>query len=151
MTRSTTAVGACLSLWAFAAGAGIEELDQHRAVWTAAGLEDYVYAYQKYCECNRDSPPATVVTVRAGRVARVHHEHADSARDVPAREGSLELYWTLDDLFALAANALEAGADVRVRYDAELGYPLELYVDYDAELVGDELDLRVTRFDAGAR
>ncbi len=139
-------IGACLALATLAARADTGELERHRALWDAAAIRDYVYAYQKYCDCRPDSPPETVVTVRDGRVIRVHHEHADSDREVPAREGSLDAYWTIDELFALAANAHENDVHVRVRYDAELGLPRVLYVDYDPELDGDELDLRVTRF-----
>jgi hypothetical protein len=29
-------------------------------------------------------------------------------------------------------------------YDAELGFPREIYIDYDTNLIGDELDLRMT-------
>jgi len=32
----------------------------------------------------------------------------------------------------------------RAAYDAELGFPREIYIDYDAKLIGDELDLRMT-------
>lgn len=149
MTRTTATLIASLAGWAAAAGAQTDELERQRARWSAAGLTDYVYAYQKYCECRPEAPPETVVTVRDGRIARVHHEHAGSAREVPARDGSLDLYWTIEDLFGLVATAREAEARVRVRYDAELGHPLELYVDYDPVLVGDELDLRITRLERG--
>jgi hypothetical protein len=33
---------------------------------------------------------------------------------------------------------------VRAAYDAGLGFPREIYIDYDTNLIGDELDLRVT-------
>jgi hypothetical protein len=33
---------------------------------------------------------------------------------------------------------------VRTLYDDALGFPREVYIDYDAELIGDELDLRLT-------
>lgn len=146
MKRSMTCVASSLALAALAASAETDELEQNRARWDAAGMQNYVYGYQKYCDCHRDAPPETVVTVSGGRVARVHHEHAGSERQVPARDGSLDLYWTVDELFTLAADAYAAEAEVRVRYDPELGMPLELYVDYDPDLVGDELDLRITRF-----
>lgn len=151
MNRSITCLVSCLAVPALACGAAPDELADQRALWDAAGIEDYVYAYQKFCECHRDAPPETVVTVREGRITRVHHEHADSDRQVPARDGSFDLYWTIDELFALAAGAYDAGAEVRADYDAELGLPRRLYVDYDAALVGEELDIRITRFSAGAR
>jgi hypothetical protein len=33
---------------------------------------------------------------------------------------------------------------VRASYDAGLGYPREVYIDYDADFIGDELDVRLT-------
>jgi hypothetical protein len=116
----------------------------HWARWKAAGLTSYEYAYNKYCECHRDTPPETIVNVSGGVVTRVYHLHPGSTREVPARAGSLALYWTIDDLFALIELATERKAVVRVRYNEELGYPTAIFVDYDAELVGDELDVRLT-------
>ena len=72
---------------------------------------------------------------------------------MPAADKNFEYYWTVDGLFGLIASALERGVQVRAAYDAELGFPREVYIDYDANFIGDELDLRltgVTRLD-GAR
>jgi hypothetical protein len=139
---------AALAAWTSAAGQGEEELSAQRERWTAnAGDGSYRYGYRKYCDCNRETPPETVVTVERGAITRVYHLHTDSEREVPAREGSLDLYWTIDGLFDLVATALESEATVRVRYDAELGYPTLIYVDYDPGFVGDELDLRLTRLE----
>ncbi len=152
MKRTLTGLmSTAIVLGAGAAHADADALERHRALWSEAGVDDYVYAYQKHCECHRDTPPETVVTVRGGEIARVHHEHADSDRRVPAREGSLDLYWTVEGLFGLIGNALAAEASVRASYDAELGHPLEIFVDYDPELVGDEVDLRITRLRAAGR
>lgn len=120
-----------------------ERLAAERSRWQAAQSGDYRYAYRKFCECNREEPPLTVVTVQSGRIERVHHLHSDSEREVPAREGSLELYWTIDDLFDKLALAIERDATVRVEYHAELGYPISLFIDYDAAFDGDEIDLRL--------
>ncbi|HEY7672761.1 MAG TPA: DUF6174 domain-containing protein [Gammaproteobacteria bacterium] len=130
-----------------AGAAAVDELQASWARWTAAGLASYEYGYNKYCECHRDTPPETVVVVADGAVERVYHLFGDSAREVPAREGSTDLYWTIDDLFRLIEGALERNATVRARYDAALGYPTAVYVDYDAEFIGDEIDVRLTRLE----
>lgn len=135
------ACGALLSAFALAQS---NELELNRARWQAAALAGYKYGYNKYCDCHRDTPPETFVTVRAGAVVAVHHRHTDSPREVPAREGSLEYYWTIDELFSLLESGLAREAVVKVRYDEQLGYPSEIYIDYDASLVGDELDVRLT-------
>jgi hypothetical protein len=120
------------------------ELDGARARWRSAALGSYEYGYHKFCECHRESPPETVVTVRGGGVTGVRHRPVGGATEVPAAEKNFEYYWTVDGLFALIASALERGVQVRAAYDAELGFPREIYIDYDSNLIGDELDLRLT-------
>ncbi len=120
------------------------ELDAARARWESAALSGYEYSYHKYCECHRDSPPETTVTVREGKVVGVRHRPVGSATEVPAADKNLEYYWTVDGLFRLIASAQARGVQARAQYDAALGFPREVYIDYDADFIGDELDVRLT-------
>ena len=63
---------------------------------------------------------------------------------VPAADKNLEYYWTVDGLFGVIDSAQQRGVQVRTVYDDALGYPREVYIDYDANFIGDELDLRLT-------
>jgi hypothetical protein len=128
--------------------AAVDELRASWARWKGANLASYEYGYNKYCDCHRDTPPETVVVVTDGAVERVYHLYAGSVSEVPARAGSTDLYWTIEDLFRLIEGALERNATVRARYDATLGYPTAVFVDYDADFIGDEVDVRLTRLDA---
>ena len=145
---------AAAAILSCAGGASADaELDGARARWQSATLARYEYGYHKYCECHRESPPETVVTVRDGSVTAVRHRPAGSAVEVPAADKNFEYYWTVDGLFDLIESAQQRGVQVRAAYDAELGFPREIYIDYDANFIGDELDVRltaVTRLD-GAR
>ena len=120
------------------------ELDAARARWRAAGLAGYEYGYHKYCDCHRESPPETTVSVREGKVIGVRHRPAGTTTDVPAADKNLDYYWTVEGLFQLIRSALERGVHVRASYDPAQGFPREIYIDYDAEAIGDELDLRLT-------
>ena len=143
---SMLVAGGMLAAGASAADeAGLERLAAARERWQAARPRDYLYAYRKYCECSRVLPPETVITVFDGYVEQVYHVYQDPEREVPAREGSLYSYWTIEDLFAKLESALANDAIVRVEYDAALGYPTTLFIDYDPGFVGDEADLRLTR------
>ena len=126
---------------------GLERLESARARWLAAQSGNYRYSYQKYCDCYRGEPPTTVVTVRNGRIDEVFHVHSDSDRQVPARDGSVDLYWTVEDLFGKLAAAYAREAVVRVEYDSSQGYPVSLYIDYDPAFSGDETDLRLSAFE----
>ncbi|HVY65222.1 MAG TPA: DUF6174 domain-containing protein [Gammaproteobacteria bacterium] len=119
-------------------------LDAARAKWRTAKLTSYEYGYHKFCECHRDSPPETVVTVRDGKVVGVRHRPVGFTTEVPAAEKNFEYYWTVDGLFELIASALDRHVEVRAQYDATTGYPTQIYIDYDKNLIGDELDVRLT-------
>jgi len=119
-------------------------LDAARAKWRAAKLGSYEYGYRKFCECHRDSPPETVVSVRDGKVVNVRLRPVGSTTEVPAAEKNFEYYWTVDGLFELIAAAQTRHVEVRARYDSTVGYPTEIYIDYDKNLIGDELDLKLT-------
>jgi Family of unknown function (DUF6174) len=153
MHRLSESLALCALALALSAAADAQSTDiqQHRERWRAAGIDDYRYAYRKYCECNPDEPPQTFVTVRDGRVVDVFHLHDDSDRRVPARSGSLDYYWTIEDLFDLLETATSRGAEVRMEFDARLGYPTRVYIDYLPDIVGDEVDVRVTELEADER
>jgi hypothetical protein len=122
------------------------DLAAGRARWRAAAIAEYEYGYHKYCACHPDTPPETIVTVHDGKVTRVRHRPVGYDREVEAPRG-LEYYWTIDGLFDLIAAAIDRQASVRAAYDETLGYPTEIHVDYDADLIGDEVDIDVTRLD----
>lgn len=127
------------------------ELAAARAKWRAAGLASYEYGYRKFCECHPDTPPETIVTVRGGEIAGVRHRPVDYAQEVPGDPARFKFYWTVDGLFDLVAAGLERGAAVRATFDPALGFPATIYIDYDREFIGDEVDLKlttVTRVDA---
>jgi hypothetical protein len=119
-------------------------LDEARARWQAAALPSYEYGYRKFCECHPVTPPETIVSVRNEQVVRVRHRPVDSDVEVPAEAKNLQFYWTMNGLFDLVASALERGVDVRVEYDATLGFPRSVHIDYDPDFIGDELELTLT-------
>lgn len=138
---SALAVLAVLAATATAA-AQSGNLAAARKTWRAAALTNYEYGYQKYCECHPDSPPETIVTVHDGQPVGVRHRPGGSTNEVPGRNP--EVYWTIDGLFDLIDSAQRRGATVRASYDAKLGFPTQVYIDYDANFIGDELDVRLT-------
>lgn len=132
---------------AAAAGEGEAELEKHRTLWQAAGVEAYEYGYNKFCECHPETPPETLVTVRGGEVVGVRHRPFGFDHDVHAEQRNLQWYWTVEGLFDLVDAALEREAEVRTAYDEMLGFPTHVYIDYDTDLIGDELDVRLTRLE----
>lgn len=125
----------------------LDRLDTARARWLTADADHYRYAYERYCECYRDSQPLTVVTVRGGEIEDVHLVFEYSQTEVPALERGIDNYWTIDELFVKLERAYAADLAVRVEYDESHGYPLALFVDYISDFTGDETDIRLLRFE----
>ena len=122
---------------------GERQLEEAKARWRSAAIEAYRYAYKKHCPCYREEPATTLVSVRAGRVVDVRYRHAGSSEEVVVAADRIEWYWTVDDLFAVIADALAADMPAfKAEYEGTLGYPLHVYLDYDPTLVGDEIELR---------
>jgi hypothetical protein len=124
-----------------------DSFETARALWNRTAVETYEYGYQKYCECHPETPPETIVTVRNREVVAVRHRSAGYATEVAAEVRNLEFYWTIDGLFELLETAVRRGAQVRSAFDATLGHPTSIWIDYDRDFIGDELDLRITRID----
>src|SRR5690606_7894219 len=122
-------------------------LDEHRRLWQEAAIDAYVYAYNKYCECHPETPPETYVTVRGNVVVDVRHQPFGFDHYVQAEPRNFEWYWTIDQLFDLVGNALERGSVVRAEYDASIGFPTHVFIDHDEDLIGDEVDVRVTKLE----
>lgn len=139
---------ACLHAAVVAATAttawGDEALDAGREKWDAAGLTSYELRYQKVCECHREMPSDTIVTVEQGSIVGVRFDREDYLEEVPVPPERYTWFRTVDDLFSLVAGALDReAAAVRVSYEPELGYPTRIYIDYEQDLVGEEVELHV--------
>jgi len=122
---------------------GDELLDASRARWAAANISDYELRYQKVCECHRDAPSDTIITVNGGEIVDVRYDRQDYLNEVPVPPEKYDWFRTVDDLFSLVAGALDREAVVRVSYEPDLGYPTRIYIDYVQDLVGEEVELEV--------
>ncbi len=120
-----------------------EELATNRHVWETAGITSYEYRYQKVCDCHRDTPADTIVTVADGLVVGVRYDRDDYLSEIPVAAENYQWFRTIDDLFTLVLTASENATTLRVAYDPLLGYPEHIYVDYDHSMVGDEVELQV--------
>jgi len=123
-----------------------QEFARSRARWNASAIADYEYRYQRVCECHPDEPADTIVTVREGQITAVRYSRSDYASDVPVAPDRLSWFRTVDDLFTLIESARGRKALVRATFDENYGFPRTVYIDYIADLVGDEVQLTVTGF-----
>ena len=139
LLTATTCFGSCLA---------DDELAAYRSVWEAAGISSYEYRYEKICDCHRDTPAETIVTVENGLVVGVRYDRDDYLSEIPVVADQYRWFRTIDDLFVLVEKASRGAATLRVAYDQKLGYPAYIYIDYDHGMVGEEVELEVVSLHA---
>lgn len=109
-------------------------LDEARARWDAAETDEYTALFQWSCFCLRENAALVRLTVQDDVIVDAHYAEA-------AMEGSpeLERYLTVPGLFALIQEAIDQGAyRISAQYDASLGYPAEVWIDYNAMMADEE-------------
>ena len=143
MTRSLLALAACLVAGCSDIGFDVRsltELERAEARWERFGPESYVYEVRRLCYCGVESIGPVRVLVGSNAVVRTYVESG-----APVPEDAQPLFPTVQGLFALLRAAFaEAAAEVDVSYDPALGYPTELWIDYDERVADEELGMTVT-------
>ncbi len=105
-------------------------LSEARARWATAGADDYAMTFQRSCFCPEEYRGPFDVEVRDRAVVSV------TLRDEPL---PTDRALSVDGLFALISDAYEReAATVRVTYDAALGYPTHVAIDYDTQIADEE-------------
>lgn len=111
------------------------ELTENRELFRTAVGTSYLYDYRNVCFCAPDSRIAVRVSVRHGtRVSVVALE--DDAQIPPSRWRE---YLTVEEAFETIEQALDDGAaSVRAAYDESLGYPRDVFIDFDERIADEE-------------
>ena len=122
-----------------------KDLDAARARWAAAAPLHYQFLLRRWCECLPEATRLMRVEVRrphpmsAGplgeRAEAVTFVEGGGAVPENARPPAL----TVDQLFALIQDAIDRRAvRITIEYDASLGYPRSIAVDYDERIADEE-------------
>ncbi len=97
---------------------------------------------QRLCFCGGGTAPAEVV-VRNGQ--RVSVTIVETGEPVPAQFASL--YLTVDELFDFVEDAIDRKAHrIDVEYDPDLGVPIEISIDYEENVIDEEMAFRASSF-----
>ncbi len=123
------------------------DFESNLALWNSAAISSYEYRYEKVCDCHRDIPAETIVTVGSGEVVVVRYARDDYLVEIPVAAKEYRWFRTIDDLFSLVATVTESATTLRVTFNSVLGYPEYVYIDYDHAMIGDEIELEVTAFE----
>ena len=115
-----------------------EELDAHRATWNGGGITNYQVQFQRLCRffgCNTDLIIPVRLTVRDGIITEV----VDLDTDEVVTDAPSGTFLTVDQLFDSIQDAIDRdAADIDIRYDEQLGYPINVDIDINRGVFGDE-------------
>ena len=107
------------------------DLASARARWAAVGPDAYTMTLSRSCFCPEEYRGPYRVSVRGGTVTRVEM----NGQTLPADRAL-----SVEALFALLEDATARPAErIDVTYDARLGYPTSVAIDYDARIADEEV------------
>jgi Family of unknown function (DUF6174) len=108
----------------------------NRRRWQSLRITDYQVQFRTICFCTTETTAPVILQVRGGAITSATRVADGAAVPPSAWTGR---YYTVDQVFDLIVKAKAQGAfQVRVTYDALLGYPTGVFIDYRAELADEE-------------
>lgn len=111
-----------------------QNLQQARTKWDSKDVASYSYILELQCFCAPASELKPVlVTVNNGAVVSLQYWNENPNNRPAAPAAIFSPYDTVEELFALVADAIDRDADVlQVGYNSEYGFPEAVNVDYEA-------------------
>lgn len=115
-----------------------------RARWARVGPSSYTFRFERGCFCPEDIRGPFLVRVEGGLV-----RSATTLSGAPASAQAMALILSVPQVFDLIDQAIDRRAcSVRADYDAALGFPTAVDIDYDARLADEEVYLRLSELTA---
>jgi hypothetical protein len=113
------------------------------ARWEVAGIASYTFEFRRLCFCGSDVTRRMHIEVEDGSVlAAVYVDTGEPVSD-PAVSPP-----TIDDLFEEIEDAINRDAfSLIAEYDPELGYPIEVSIDYLEFAIDEEMAFQVFAFE----
>lgn len=118
-----------------AVGPELESLESARARWEAAGVTSYSFVMQRFCFCGHDLHRPVRIDVGSEGVLSAVYVDDGEPLGIPLDEVD-----TIESLFAEIQDALDRDAhEVLAEYDAGLGYPKSVSIDFILEAIDEEM------------
>lgn len=143
-SRHVITLGLTFALW----GCGDSlaprfELERARDRWAAMRPPAYSFVIARWCFCLPEmTGPVVVEVTDDGSVSRWFVDPQLAGADP-----SGTLFPTVEGLFAVVEQALARDAHrLEVTYDANLGHPIQIHIDYGELVVDDEVSYIISEF-----
>ena len=106
-----------------------------RELWRLAAIQDYSVTVERRCFCDGANRPV-IVQVSGGAVVST----TDAETGDPIDIGTLGPYPSVEGMFEILQDAVDSNAhDIIATYEIDLGYPLELQIDFNRDTQEEEL------------
>ncbi len=140
---------AALALVAAIAGCGghpvQSALDSNQSLWTTKRPTTYRFTFNWLCFCSQEYTAPVEIQVENNAIKSI--VDAGTTNAVPMARW--KDYKTIDGLFAFIQEAVGRNADkIDATYDAQLGYPKNVEIDYVQNASDEEMSFRVTAYSA---
>ncbi len=109
-------------------------LDRNHTRWNALGLSSYAMRERVLCFCVF-GPEEMILTVEDDQIVSL----VDAATGEPADTALYRFYYTVEELFTLAGEAIRDADAVRIVYDPTQFFPIEIAIDWIEAAIDDEL------------
>jgi hypothetical protein len=109
--------------------------------WERAGIVAYTYMINTDCFCLPGYRAAVDVEVVGGHVTSVTFVDAELTGEVPDQHR----FGTIAELLEIIQDAHDEDAhSIRAEYDEQMGFPVEVFIDYKATIADEEQGFRVS-------
>ena len=126
---------------------GGTEFSRNQQKWNNANITHYRFQLTVSCFCAfRDKMPLTVEVQNGQLVSMTYSDGTPVSADDQTNMG-FNQYATIDNLFGYTAQRMKDADEVKVTYDPEYGFPVEVNIDAIKDAVDDELYLSVSGFE----
>ncbi len=150
MNRAASTVGPMLLLPALLSCSILEpnrfedqqrDLDLNHETWQSRAVNQYGYRLQITCFCSMDIVQPVFVEVDNNAITGV--QLVETGEELA--QSQFKFFYTIEGLFGAVQNAIDEGADsLGAMYDAQLGYPTRIIIDFSRGLADDELVLEAS-------
>ncbi len=118
----------------------IDELESHHDQWRDASIQHYRMEFRASCFCGPEFTELVTVEVLHDTVQSV----TVVSTGLPVEYMPVDAWPTVEELFAAVEQAiLEDAHEVRVTYNADLGYPEFVFIDHEEMAVDEEMGYQV--------
>lgn len=119
----------------------VSEFEAAQARWVDSGISNYAYTLRRGCFCLPEFVGPVRIVVENGQVVS---RTLVSTSEEPL--GDADRWPAIEGLFAYIERATREADETTVRYHPDLGYPVEINVDWIREAVDDEESVSVESF-----